>query len=96
MCAFAEQEDAEAFDKALGERLGKCMLALAAEKTWGLACSRHQPPTSFELLGFAFRWGKDRCGKAQLKRRTARKQLTQSLAHFPPRVVQEEQAPTPA
>ena len=82
MGAFEEQEDAEAFYKALGDRLGKFMLELAAEKTWGIAFSRHQTQTSFEFRGFEFRWGKDRCGKAHLKRRTARKKLTKSLANF--------------
>lgn len=82
VCAFEEQEDAEAFYKALGDRLGKFMLELAAEKTWVIAFSRHQPQTSFEFLGFEFRWGKDRCGKAHLKRRTARKKLTKTLANF--------------
>ena len=82
VCAFEEQEDAEAFYKALGERLGKFTLALAAEKTRIIAFSRHQTKTSFEFLGFEFRWGKDRSGKAHLKRRTARKKLTKSLANF--------------
>ena len=82
VCAFEEQEDAEAFYKALGDRLGKFMLELAAEKTWVIAFSRHQTQTSFEFRGFEFRWGKDRCGKAHLKRRTARKKLTKTLANF--------------
>jgi RNA-directed DNA polymerase len=82
VCAFEEQEDAAAFSKALGERLGKCLLALAAEKTRISAFSRHQTKTSFEFLGFEFRWGKDRSGKAHLKRRTARKKLPKSLANF--------------
>ncbi len=82
VCAFEEQEDAEAFYKALGERLGEFLLALAAEKTRIIAFSRHQTKTSFEFLGFEFRWCKDRSGKAHLQRRTARKKLTKSLANF--------------
>ena len=82
VCAFEAQEDAEAFYKALGDRLGKVMLELAAEKTWVIAFRRHQPQTSFEFLGLEFRWGKDRCGTAHRKRRTARKKLTKALAHF--------------
>jgi hypothetical protein len=35
--------------------------------------------TSFEFLGFEFRWGVNRKGPAWLKRRTARKRLSNSL-----------------
>jgi hypothetical protein len=35
--------------------------------------------TSFEFLGFEFRWGVNRKGHAWLKRRTARKRLRNSL-----------------
>ena len=38
--------------------------------------------TSFEFLGFEFRWGKDRKGTEHLKRRTARKKLRTSLKRF--------------
>ena len=38
-----------------------------------------QGETSFEFLGFEFRWGVNRKGQAWLKRRTARKKLRNSL-----------------
>jgi RNA-directed DNA polymerase len=38
--------------------------------------------TSFDFLGFEFRWGKDRQGKSHMKRRTARKNLRSSLKRF--------------
>ena len=83
VCAFEEQEDAEAFYKALGERLGKFTLALSAEKTRVIAFDRGQSkPEGFEFLGFEFRWGQDRQGKAHLKRRTSRKKLRSSLDRF--------------
>lgn len=81
VCAFEYQGEAERFYAALGPRLEKFGLTPAAEKTRILPFSR-QPPTgqgSFEFRGFEFRWGQDRAGKAQLKRRTARAKLRASL-----------------
>jgi group II intron reverse transcriptase/maturase len=82
--AFEYQEEAERFYGALGPRLEKFGLTLAAEKTRLLPFSRQQPPgqSSFEFLGFEFRWGWDRAGKAHLKRRTARAKLRASLQRF--------------
>jgi group II intron reverse transcriptase/maturase len=84
ICAFEYQEEAERFYAALGPRLEKFGLTLATEKTRILPFSR-QPspgPSSFEFLGFEFRWGQDRAGKAHLKRRTARAKLRASLQRF--------------
>jgi RNA-directed DNA polymerase len=84
VCAFQYREDAERFYKALGKRLEKFGLALSADKTRVIPFSRHIAPgkTSFDFLGFEFRWGKDRGGKAHLKRRTSRKKLRVSLRRF--------------
>lgn len=84
VCAFEEQKEAERFYKALGQRLQKFGLELSAEKTRVIAFSKHPPAgkESFDFLGFEFRWGKDRAGKAHLKRRTARKKLQSSLKRF--------------
>ena len=84
VCAFQHQGDAERFSQALGQRLGKCGLALAADKTRGIPCSRRQAlgTTSFDVLGFEFRWGRDRQGQPHLQRRTARKKLRDSLKRF--------------
>src|SRR5438876_5554565 len=78
--AFEYQAEAERFYAALGPRREKFGLALAAEKTRLLPFSRQQPTGqgSFEFLGVEFRWGQDRAGKAQLKRRTARAKLRAS------------------
>ncbi|MGH8057384.1 MAG: hypothetical protein ACREOH_09145 [Candidatus Entotheonellia bacterium] len=84
VCACEHQADAERFYTALGQRLGKFGLELSAEKTRVMPFSR-QPPapkTSFEFLGFEFRWGKDRAGKAHVTRRTARQKLRSSLKRF--------------
>jgi hypothetical protein len=84
ICAFEYQAEAEGFSAALGPRLEKFGLTLAAEKTRVLPFSRQQSPgrNSFEFLGFEFRWGQDRKGKAHLKRRTARAKLRASLQRF--------------
>jgi len=84
ICAFEDQAEAERFYAALGPRLEKFGLTLAAEKTRILPFRRQQPTGqgSFEFLGFEFRWGWDRAGKAHLKRRTARAKLRASLPRF--------------
>ena len=84
VCAFQYQGDAERFDQALGQRLGKVGLALATDKTRVIPFSPRQAlgTTSFAFLGFEFRWGRDRKGQLHLKRRTARKKLRDSLKRF--------------
>jgi retron-type reverse transcriptase len=79
--ALAHQADAERGYTALGQRLGTCGRELSAEQTRVMPCSRPPPApkTSVELLGFECRWGKDRAGKAQVTRRTARQKLRSSL-----------------
>ncbi|HYN25169.1 MAG TPA: hypothetical protein VES69_08995 [Pyrinomonadaceae bacterium] len=55
-------------------------LEVAAAKTRVIGFSRyHSGETSFEFLGFEFRWGKDRQGRDRLKRRTSRKKFRSSL-----------------
>jgi len=64
----------------LEERLWKFGLELAAEKTRVIPFSRYRRgETSFDFLGFEFRWGTDRKGQARLKRRTARKKFRSSV-----------------
>jgi RNA-directed DNA polymerase len=84
VCAFENQADAERFYNVLGQRLEKFGLELSGAKTRIIPFSRHRQAgkTSFELLGFEFRWGKDRKGRDHLKRRTARKKLRASLQRF--------------
>jgi hypothetical protein len=84
VCAFEKQEDAQRFYEVLGKRLGKFGLELSEGKTRIIPFSPTSRPgkTSFDFLGFEFRWGKDRTGKPNVKRRTARKNLRNSLKHF--------------
>jgi RNA-directed DNA polymerase len=78
------QGEAEWFYAALGPRLAKFGLTLAAEKSRILPFSRRLPPGQgrFEFLGLEFYWGRDRAGKAHLQRRTARGKLRSSLGRF--------------
>lgn len=84
VCAFEKQEDAERFYTVLGKRLGKFGLALSEEKTRIIPFGQNLSPgkTSFDFLGFEFRWGKDQAGKPHVKRCTSRKKLTDSLKNF--------------
>lgn len=84
VCAFRYRSDAEAFYRALGERIGKFGLQVAEEKTRILRFSRFDLKGSgrFDFLGFEFYWDRGRNGRNHLKRRTSRKKLRASLATF--------------
>jgi RNA-directed DNA polymerase len=80
VCGFEREEDAQRFYSELGERLRKFGLELAVDKTRVIPFSRHRRgETSFDFLGFEFRWGTDRKGLARLKRRTSRKKFRNSV-----------------
>jgi group II intron reverse transcriptase/maturase len=80
VCGFGRAEDAGLFYGQLEERLRKFGLELAADKTRVIPFSRYRRgETSFDFLGFEFRWGTDRKGQAQLKRRTSRKKFRNSV-----------------
>lgn len=80
VCGFGQGEDAQRFYSELEERLRKFGLELATEKTRVIPFSRLRlGETSFDFLGFEFRWGTDRKGQARLKRRTSRKKFRSSV-----------------
>jgi RNA-directed DNA polymerase len=80
VCGFGREEDAQRCYSELEERLRKFGLELAAEKTRVIPFSRYRRgETSFDFLGFEFRWGTDRKGQARLKRRTSRKKFRSSV-----------------
>ena len=80
VCGFEKEADAQGFYSELAERLEKFGLALATDKTRIIPFSRHRRgQTSFDFLGFEFRWGTDRKGQARLKRRTSRKKFRNSV-----------------
>lgn len=79
VCVFEYEEDARRFYEVLGKRLGKFGLDLSAEKTQIIPFSaKAVGMSSFDFLGFEFRWGKDRKGKPHVDKRTARKSLRKS------------------
>lgn len=84
VCAFRYKEDADKFYRVLPKRLGKFGLELAAEKTQIIGFNRwlREQSSSFEFLGFEYRWGTSRRGKTIITRRTARKRLRKSLVNF--------------
>jgi hypothetical protein len=83
VCAFEKEEDARQFYEALGVRLKKFNLELSAEKTRIIPFSPSGAGnSSFNFLGFEYRWGKDRTGKPHVEKRTARKNLRNSLTRF--------------
>ena len=80
VCGFGQEEDAQRFYSELEERLRKFGLELAANKTRVIPFSRYRRgETSFDFLGFEFRWGTDRKGQARLQRCTARKKFRASV-----------------
>lgn len=80
VCGFGREEDAQNFYSKLEERLRKFGLELAAEKTRVIPFSRYRRgETSFDFLGFEFRWGTDRKGQARLRRRSSRKKFRSSV-----------------
>ena len=84
VCGFEHEQDAQRFYTALGLRLEKYGLQLAAAKTRIIRfCRSDEPGTArFEFLGFEFFWGDDRKGVRRVQRRTSRKKLRNSLANF--------------
>src|SRR5712692_10377200 len=84
VCGFEHEQDAGRFYKAMGLRLEKFGLQLAAAKTRIIPFRRSgEPGTSrFDFLGFEFFWGNDRKGEPRVQRRTSRTKLRNSLANF--------------
>ena len=80
VCGFGREEEGQRFYSELEERLRKFGLELAKDKTRVIPFSRYrQGETSFDFLGFEFRWGSDRNGQARVQLRTARKKFRNSI-----------------
>jgi group II intron reverse transcriptase/maturase len=97
VCAFQYESEARAFYEELPERLKKFGLEIAPEKTRILRFSRFEPTgkNRFEFLGFEFRWGRSRQGKPSVKRRTAPRRLTRSIAAFTEWIRKHRHRPLP-
>ena len=81
---FQYKAEAEWFYRELPKRLGKFDLELAQDKTQILSFSkfRVEENSRFDFLGFEFRWGYNRQRKAQIKRRTSRQKLHNSIVEL--------------
>ena len=84
VCLFRYRKDAERFYRELPERLAKFGLRISEGKTRIVRFTKHRlgDQSRFDFLGFEFRWSRNRLGKPQVKRRTSRKKLRQSLRHL--------------
>lgn len=82
--AFQLRCDAQAFYRALPQRLAKFNLAIAPEKTQLIRFSRFHPGKQrcFRFLGFEFYWSKDRQGEARLRCRTSTKKQHELMSTF--------------
>ncbi len=74
---FEYRHEAEAFERALKQRLAEYGLEVAPEKTKMIRFGRNGGPYNgrFDFLGFEFYWEANRQGRPTVKRRTARKKL---------------------
>jgi group II intron reverse transcriptase/maturase len=91
LACFQYKDDAESFRKRLEDRVEGFGLKLAEEKTRCIefgrfarerAQKRGEKPKDFNFLGFTHYCGKTKEGYFQVKRRTSRKKLGQSLRKF--------------
>jgi len=84
ICAFRYKQDAERFYKALGKRLNKFNLEVAEEKTNIISFTRFRKyeNTSFEFLGFEYRWKVSHKGKDIIVRNTSRNKMRKSIIAF--------------
>ena len=84
VAGFQFKADADAFHRALIKRLGKFDLEVEPTKTGIHKFNRFQvnESTSFEFLGFAFQWQKNRKGGSTVKRTTSKKKFKLSLQNM--------------
>ena len=81
VCCFQYADDANRFHAALGPRLGKFGLTLATEKTKLIRFTRFETEggTTFDFLGFTYRWDRSRKGKPLVRMATSGKKFKASL-----------------
>jgi RNA-directed DNA polymerase len=78
---FEYRHEADAFERALKDRLAKFGLEVAADKTKTLRFGHNGGPYNgrFDFLGFEFYWEPDRQNKPRVKRRTSAKKWQASV-----------------
>ena len=84
VCAFQYKREADNFYDELDKRLAKFGLELSKEKTKVIRFTpfKMEDKTSFDFLGFEFRWGVNRKGKAIIKRKTSKKKFKLGISKF--------------
>jgi group II intron reverse transcriptase/maturase len=84
VCAFQYKREAANFYDKLDSRLKKFGLELSKEKTRVISFSRFRKEerTSFDFLGFEFRWKVSRRGKDIISKRTSKKKYKQAMNKF--------------
>jgi len=84
VCAFQYKREAETFFEKPDKRLQKFSLELSKDKTKIISFSRFRKEenTSFDFLGFEFRWGVSRKGYDIVRRKTSHKKFKQSMSNF--------------
>ena len=84
VCAFQYKREAANFYDKLDSRLKKFGLELSKEKTRVISFSRFRKEerTSFDFLGFEFRWKVSRRGKDIISKRTSKKKYKQAVSKF--------------
>ena len=81
VCCFQLRHDCQRFYKALGSRLGKFKLELSVAKTRVIKFTRFETEdgTSFDFLGFEYRWATSRSGKPLVTMHTSKKKFRMAL-----------------
>ena len=84
VAGFQYKAEAEAFKNALAGRLGKFNLEVEPTKTGIHMFNKFKvgKSTSFEYLGFTFRWQKNRKGESTVKRTTSKKKFKTALQNL--------------
>jgi RNA-directed DNA polymerase len=92
---FAYRWEAQAFEKALNERLAKFGLQVAPDKTRTLRFGSNggQYNGRFDFLGFEFYWEADRKGLPRVKRRTATKKWRASVQRMKEWIIEHRHQP---
>jgi len=102
---FEHREDAERFQRELGDRLAEYGLELKAEKTRLIEFGRHAAsnraarglgkPETFDFLGFTHYCGKTRSGRFALKRKTIAKRMRAKLREIKSELAKRMHLPVP-
>ncbi len=102
---FAHREDAERFQRALAERLGRFKLELHADKTRLIEFGRYAAqkrqargegkPETFNFLGFTHICGKTRKGRFTVLRKTMRKRMQAKLKGLKQELKRRMHVPVP-